>query len=275
MSPAQQLFASVVGVTLCFSITCVNAKEKRILLTDSNDLQQQLNNIQATLQQFEVVKSHVGALHSQLTAQDALIKLLMAKNQDLESKIENGAASAKGTIYIRWGRKDCNGNGTELVYSGFAGGSFYTHSGAASDYICLPPDPTWGPHKDMREFLPSLMYGAEYEDTDLFGMPNRNEEVPCAVCRTSAHSTSIMIPARTECYPGWVEAYHGNLAGNYFGNIAGGEYVCVDADPVALVGGDNVNDDGKLFFQVRTRCGSLKCPPYENNKVLSCVVCLK
>ncbi|OWF34783.1 Short-chain collagen C4 [Mizuhopecten yessoensis] len=227
-------------------------KNKRILLSDPNYLQNELHQIQVKLQEYEVVKSEVDALQTQITHGD------------------------KGAVYVRWGRKDCSdGNTTELVYSGYTGGSNYQQSGAAAEYVCLPPDPTWGPHKDIRTYAPAYMYGAEYEDPILFGMPDYKEDVPCAVCRSSTHSTSIMIPARTSCYPGWKEAYHGILSAGAYSHSAATQYVCVDGTPQTLTGGGNTDGNGKLFYQVRTVCGSLQCPPYENDKVLSCVVCLK
>ncbi|XP_033728136.1 short-chain collagen C4-like [Pecten maximus] len=184
-------------------------------------------------------------------------------------------AGSNGVVYVRWGRKDCPRNTTELVYSGYAGGSHYSNKGAAAEYVCLPPDPSWGPKQNIRAQQPGFMYGAEFEDNILFNVKDRNRDVPCAVCRSSNQSTSIMIPARVTCYPGWTEAYHGYLASGYYNQPAASQYVCVDQQPQTLLGGGSSNDDGKLFFQVRAKCGSLKCPPYEEDKVLSCVVCLK
>jgi len=86
---------------------------------------------------------------------------------------------------------------------------------------------------------------------------------------------TMMIPARTACYSGWTEAYYGVLSSGYYGHPAATQYVCVDHSPQASFDGNNINNDGKLFYSVRAKCGSLKCPPYEENKLLSCVVCLK
>ncbi|XP_069138923.1 short-chain collagen C4-like [Argopecten irradians] len=251
------MFSVLVALTFSVTVICDDVRERRILLSDPDYIQQELHQIQVKLQEYDALKTEVTSLRS-------TVNELLAKK-----------AGEKGVVYVRWGRKDCRGNGTELVYSGFAGGSNYQHTGAAAEYVCLPPDPLWGPHKDISSYAPAFMFGAEYEDPDLFGMPNRNEEVPCAVCRSTSFSTSIMIPARTTCYPGWEEAYTGNLAGGYYDHAASSEYVCVDEHPQTLIGGGTTDDNGKLFYQVRTRCGSLKCPPYEEDKVLSCVVCLK
>lgn len=79
----------------------------------------------------------------------------------------------------------------------------------------------------------------------------------------------------TQCYPGWDEAFHGNLASGYTAYAAASEFICVDENPQTLMGGGNTDDNGNVLYHVRTRCGSLKCPPYENDKVLSCAVGMK
>ncbi|CAI8045264.1 hypothetical protein GBAR_LOCUS25052, partial [Geodia barretti] len=46
-----------------------------------------------------------------------------------------GPASG-GAVYVRWGRTTCpNTLGTELVYSGRAAGTYFTHKGGTSDYL--------------------------------------------------------------------------------------------------------------------------------------------
>ena len=50
-----------------------------------------------------------------------------------------GPPPTGGGVYIRWGRTSCpNVTGTELVYSGRAGGS-----SDGTDYVCLPNDPEY------------------------------------------------------------------------------------------------------------------------------------
>ena len=56
-----------------------------------------------------------------------------------------------GTIYVRWGRTTCPGNGSEVIYSGYAGGSHKNHTGAAVSMLCLPTDPDWEMYKDTEE----------------------------------------------------------------------------------------------------------------------------
>lgn len=161
---------------------------------------------------------------------------------------------------------------------GYAGGSFYNDNGAASEYVCLPSDPQWGQFAEQPDTYIQHMFGAEYESNaghSPFGPNSHNEDVPCAVCRARSFSSSIMIPARTHCYTGWTEAFRGTLASGYYDHRAASEFVCVDEHTQALPGGANRNDDGKLFVGVKAYCGSLRCPPYQENRFLSCVVCMQ
>ncbi|XP_062566643.1 short-chain collagen C4-like, partial [Saccostrea cucullata] len=177
--------------------------------------------------------------------------------------------SASG-VFVRWGRKDCpSDNNTELVYSGFGGGSHQSHTGAAAEFVCLPPDPNLTT-KFTSSF--SYMYGAEYDSTD-FGLHD-GDDLPCVVCRRKTQSSVLMIPGKNSCYSGWTEQYHGYLATGYYASKAASQYICVDEHPEALRAGER-NDDGKWVHSVKAVCGSLPCPPYHNNMYLTCVVCTK
>ena len=123
------------------------------------------------------------------------------------------------------------------------------------------------------------MWGAEYE---LDGVPNmlsylgnslRDEDAPCSVCRSNRPSM-IMIPGRNRCYDGWTLEYKGYLVAGSAGHAAAGEFVCLDDQPEVLQGG-HTNENGKLFYFVEGRCGSLPCPPYVDGREITCVVCTK
>ena len=66
---------------------------------------------------------------------------------------------------MRWGRTTCpDTEGTELVYTGRAAGSFYDHRGGGDNYQCVVEDP------ENFDFGPgtvdaSYMYAAEYYKT--------------------------------------------------------------------------------------------------------------
>ena len=85
---------------------------------------------------------------------------------------------------------------------------------------------------------------------------------------------SIFPIGRKTCYKGWKLEYNGYLMAGNHNHVAGTMYSCVDSTPDALHGG-HTNKDGKLFYLVEARCGSLKCPPYVEGRELVCAVCSK
>ncbi|VDI47793.1 Hypothetical predicted protein [Mytilus galloprovincialis] len=156
------------------------------------------------------------------------------------------------------------------IFKGYAGGGYYGEPGSAAEYVCLPPDPNYvktsGPDG-------AFTYGGEF-DTKCFAYDNDNEDVPCALYRAAQATSVIMIPGKNTCYSGWKEEYHGYLASGGYSEASASEFVCVNINPEHIVGGVDERY-GKLFYEVLTKCGSLKCPPYKENSLLTCVVCNK
>ena len=152
---------------------------------------------------------------------------------------------------------------------GFSAGGYYDQPGDGVDYECMPRDPIYHTYFELDHM--GRIYGAEYQDYHTKNL--HDQDVPCAVCRTT-HSTVLMIPGRDTCYPGWTKQFHGMLASGDAAHPSASQYVCLDASPEVVPGGQN-NLDGKLFYLVESICGSLPCPPYKNGQVLTCVVCSK
>jgi len=181
-----------------------------------------------------------------------------------------------GATYTRWGKAGCPANGTELVYSGLTAGSHYTHSGGASNYLCLTKTPLWNKFDDTEQGG-ALVYGAEYEidyrnRQYFFGREITDGDPPCAVCRTR-RSSVMMIPGTNRCLDGWTLEYHGYLSADHNSHTAASEFVCLDADPEVIPNSSSDNN-GKLFYLSEVRCGtSSLCPPYINGRELTCVVC--
>lgn len=115
------------------------------------------------------------------------------------------------------------------------------------------------------------MYGAEYE-VNVGGSYTTQNDVPCAVCRATGSLSVIMIPGKTSCYTGWNTEYFGRMSAGANYNKATSQYTCIDENPDILEAGSD-NKDGYLFFPVRAVCGSLRCPPFHDNALLTCVVC--
>ena len=167
------------------------------------------------------------------------------------------------------------------MYEGYAGGSHYTHAGAAVNYLCLPRNPNWGRYDDTLQ-KGGLVYGGEYEfsqrgpSSNIFDQQTNllQHEAPCAVCR-STRSSVLMVPGKNQCHDGWTLEYHGYLSAGYYKHVAGSEYICVDTHPDLLRETSTTSSNGKLFYFVEGRCGSLKCPPYVNGRELTCALCTK
>ena len=180
-----------------------------------------------------------------------------------------------GVVYTRWGKNSCsNVTGTELVYAGRAGGSWYSHMGGGANYLCMPNDP------DYLRYTPGVqgfspVYGAEYEP---WGGPLRavlHHNVPCAVCYASTRVAVTMIPAKTRCPSTWTLEYSGYLMSNRWDfHHRRTMFECVDKDPDSIPGSaSDVN--GAVFYHVEASCTGMPCPPYDPQKELTCAVCTK
>ena len=178
-----------------------------------------------------------------------------------------------GSVYVRWGRTVCpNITGTEIIYDGFAAGSFYTNTGGGANYQCLPKDPVYSNYYPGAQGM-SPIFGTEYQQDHGAPLPNvEQHNIPCAVCVTS-RPTLFMFPAKNVCPSNWTMEYDGYLmsthraAGHYRTT-----YECVDDEPES-VPGYNSNRDGALMYHVEAVCNGLPCPPYDPQKELTCVVC--
>jgi len=181
-----------------------------------------------------------------------------------------------GTVYVRWGHDQCPST-AQLVYSGRVGGPQYNQHGGGSNPQCLPMDPNFlTPISGIQGR--ALIYGAEYEtftDSNSHVHGRHNFDVPCAVCHVSNRTAVYMIPAKYTCPTEWTREYYGYLmAESIVNNRHRTQYTCFDTalKPVPESSADNNN---MVFYFVEGRCGSLPCPPYDNNRELSCAVCTK
>jgi len=180
-----------------------------------------------------------------------------------------------GVVYTRWGNTSCpNVSGTELVYAGRAGGTWYQHKGGAANYLCMPDDPNYLRYRPGVQGYSSV-YGAEYETYAGFPLSAvLNYNVPCAVCYASTRGAVTMVPAKTLCPSTWTLEYSGYLMSNYKGYGHATMYECVDKNPDS-VPGTAADTNGALFYHVEANCNGMACPPYDPQKELTCAVCTK
>ncbi|CAG2246629.1 unnamed protein product [Mytilus edulis] len=235
-----------------YPLTCVylvTTEEKRLLLNDPDVLVNRLNRLESVL---AVLNSTVQQISTENQQQSITIQQQQISNQHQEHTIKQLQDTIRN-------------------YQRFAGGGYYGESGSAAEYVCLPPDPNYV--KTSGGADNGHMYGAEF-NSNFFASNANGEDVPCALCRTNQATSVIMIPGKNTCYSGWKLEYHGYLASGYYGHTVASAYVCVDIKPEYVMGGVDFHY-GKLFYDVLTKCGSLKCPPYINDYPLTCVVCSK
>ena len=190
----------------------------------------------------------------------------------LSAQLNDLKANSGSSVYIRWGRKTCPINDTDAVYSGVIGGGRYDESGSSTKYYCLPEEPLWD-SSDLHSAGSGQIYGTEYETNGASHMKHlHDQEAPCVVCKVRGR-TAMMIPARNQCFPGWRMEYSGFLMSQHYKHTGNKEAICVDAAPEKVDKSNGGDQNGALLYFVQAKCGSLKCPPYAENKALTCVVC--
>ena len=172
--------------------------------------------------------------------------------------------------YIRWGNSTCP-YGADTIYSGVVAGSWFDHTGAAVDPLCLPPDPQYLNYQRGHQGYARL-YGAEYQiDNNHPINQAHNRNPPCALCQVYGRTNKIMIPSHYECPTGWTREYYGYLMAGKHDHKAATQHTCVDIS-VEQVRGSGTDTNGYLFYNVEAYCGQhIPC----SEKELTCVVCTK
>ena len=182
-----------------------------------------------------------------------------------------------GANYIHWGRKSCpTVSGTKEIYSGVTAGSFYTHAGGGSNYLCMVQDAKYQSGAVTTGGYPTFIYGTEYQTASRSLASLHDHNVPCAACLVTTRTSKIMVPGTTDCPSGWTTEYTGWLMSAYYGHAGRTEHVCVDKDAEALAG-QVANNNGALMYHSTVWCDAanpgIPCPPYVNSKDLACAMC--
>ncbi|XP_063446598.1 short-chain collagen C4-like [Mytilus trossulus] len=260
------VFHLLFGLLFVFGCQASDKEQyRRLLLNDPDVIGNRLAHLESSLQSvtnsLTDLQTKYGTLQKDLAAEKA---------QHIRDML---TLQGQSSTYIRWGRSNCSGINTELVYSGYAAGEKYTWSssykGGASNMLCLPNNPELS---DKAGSGDSFIFGTEFEG-NLFASDSDDEDVPCALCRSSNTASSVMIPGRKTCYAGWKKEYNGKLAASAY-SYTPSPYICVDANPTYVNGGQQNNND-HLLYVTAMKCGSLPCPPYKDNVQVYCVVCSK
>ena len=236
----------------------------------------------------DLINTTLGALRNIMTEKDSVLDTLIESNKTVfESLGEINAevstfklgdnvnfyknTNVTGAVYTRWGRTSCPRNdagGIEQIYSGYAISKAGPFTGGGS-LMCFPPDPEWNRYDNQTDadYFNGIEYGADI----LFDHAHQYKDVPCAVCNANTRSTMILIPGRRTCYPGWTTEYAGYIMGD-FGHNA----MCIDEQPEGIPGGEGIGTSVIRLRFTEISCGTnMLCPPYVNDRQLTCVVCTK
>ncbi|KAI8513820.1 hypothetical protein Bbelb_081440 [Branchiostoma belcheri] len=182
------------------------------------------------------------------------------------------------TTYNLWGRRHCPAP-SEEIYSGVAGGDYYSHPGGASDFQCLPMDPIYARTAPGTQSTRGLMYPVQYKGSwsnNAAYTAAINHDVPCAVCRVP-RSTHMVVPARNVCPSGWTLEYKGFLLAAYqhSSSYDRSQFICVD-ELFETVPSTGTDVSAALLFPAEGKCtsgGGLPCSPYIEGYELTCAVC--
>ena len=75
------------------------------------------------------------------------------------------------------------------------------------------------------------------------------------------------------CPDGWTKLYYGWLMGGHYNHRQSTSFICVDVNP-DIIPGMGSNTDGALLYHIEPDCGrGIPCPPYDERREMSCVVC--
>ncbi|CAC5404807.1 unnamed protein product [Mytilus coruscus] len=99
------------------------------------------------------------------------------------------------------------------------------------------------------------------------------KEIPCAVCRRKEKVSVLMIAGRKSCYKEWQSEYSGFLMSEHKTHH-NKDFICIDGDAKPMDDRSS-RENGALFYPVRAKCDSLRCPPYKDNTEVHCTVCIK
>ena len=239
-----------------------NAVEKRI-----SELTERMLNTSSDLLK-ELSRNYSELENNTMAANNALEKRISILNELIKQTLN---ISLHGVIYTRWGKSTCR-SGVNRVYAGRTGSSYHGHRGGGANYICMPNDP------EYSSYIPgvqgySYVFGTEYEAPVTSGRAQHN--ALCAVCDVTNKSRVLMIPAKLTCPSGWTREYYGYLmAEDVFNAFGPSMYTCVDSIMEFVPGSQN-HIAGGHFYHVEAHCNGVACPPYNNYKELTCVVCSK
>ena len=179
-----------------------------------------------------------------------------------------------GSVYVRWGRKQCPRH-AEMIYTGRVAGPAYSSSGSGANLLCLTMNPRFGDHDD-KDHSGARIYGVNYA-TSGYGLPTLTQlhgrAVPCTVCYLNHKSSPVMVPASYMCPQHWRVEYVGYLFAAHYTHKKI-NWICIDQQAESLSGSTSSQS---RIYPTEVECGSISCSRsptgYVQDKEIACVVC--
>ena len=84
-----------------------------------------------------------------------------------------------------------------------------------------------------------------------------------------------MIPAKLTCPTNWTTEYTGYLMAERVDNNGRTLFECIDDQPESVPGLNDRDINNAHYSHMETMCNSLRCPPYDSEKELTCAVCTR
>ena len=138
--------------------------------------------------------------------------------------------------------------------------------GSGSNLLCLVSNPKYSSTLAQGGQYYGHISAAEYRWIKNL----HNSEVPCSLCKVPLPVT-IMLPGSFSCPQHWKPLYIGHITSHYKDQYAS-EYICLSVKATNATASHKYNG-GSMLYYVKAKCGGLKCNPFSENKVLTCVVC--
>ncbi len=166
------------------------------------------------------------------------------------------------TTYERIGNTDCpNIPGTSTLYIGVTIG--YKTSTGYTGFQCMPTyaNIKYYPSNESTYNSTEQIYYGNITEYKTFTRSN-NLYAACAVCKVKGRGSTVVLPGTYECLdPSWTKEYDGYLmTGN----------TCVDKEMEGLPPTTDPKEEPTLRHEVVTADINIY---YQNQQVLSCVVC--
>ena len=84
-----------------------------------------------------------------------------------------------------------------------------------------------------------------------------------------------MIPGTNACSQGWTLEYSGYIMADNHNHTGSSQFICVDSTRGHYAHSTQSADNQNVILYTHAKCGALPCPPYVQERIVTCAVCTK